>query len=99
MAGLVGLGQQIKKEAKAGLLDVARQEASNQIVEEQMAQAKAASDASLYGTAIGIGGAYGASTAVGTGTAAATTGQTLAAAGPYAAAAVAVAFLLNKLFG
>ena len=94
MAGLVGLGQQIKKEAKAGLLDVARQEASNQIVEEQMAQAKAASDASLYGTAIGIGGAYGASTAA----AGSGMGATLAAAGPYAAAAVAIAFLLNKLF-
>ena len=94
MAGLVGLGQKIKEEAKAGLLDVARQEASNQIAEDQMAQAKAAQEASLYGTALGVGAAYGASTAaVGS-----TAGQTLAAAGPYAAAAVAVAFLLNKLF-
>ena len=93
MAGLVGLGQKIKEEAKAGLLDVARQEASNQIAEDQMAQAKAAQEASLYGTALGVGAAYGASTATATGM-----GAKLAAAGPYAAAAVAVAFLLNKLF-
>ena len=93
MAGLIGLGQQIKGEAKAGLLDVARQEASNRIVEEQLAQAKAAQEAQTMGTTAGLGAAYGAATTGFMGTSSALGG---AAAG--GAIGLVVGFLLTKLF-
>ena len=93
MAGLIGIGQKIKEEAKGGLLNLAREEAANKVVEDQMAQMKAAQETQMIGTAAGIGAAYGASTATATGMSA-----KLAAAGPYALMAAAAGWLLNKLF-
>ena len=97
MAGLIGLGQKIKGEAKAGLLDVARKEASNQIVEDQLKQAKIAQDASTMGMTAGVGAAMGATYGVGTATSAAAGGWAGGAAG--GAIGLVIGFLLSKLFG
>ena len=57
MASLLSTGRQIKGSAMAGLTAAARDEASQQIAEEQLQRAKDAQQASLAGTALGIGGA------------------------------------------
>ena len=57
MASLLTTGRQIKGSAMAGLTAAARDEASQQIAEEQLERAKDAQQASLVGTGLGIGGA------------------------------------------
>ena len=57
MASLLSTGRQIKGSAMAGLTAAARDEASQQIAEEQLQRAKDAQQASLVGTGLGIGGA------------------------------------------
>ena len=70
MASLLSTGRQIKGSAMAGLTAAARDEASQQIAEEQLERAKDAQQASLVGTGLGIGGAAAIMSG---GTAAATT--------------------------
>lgn len=60
MASLLTTGRQIKGSALAGLTSVAQQEASQNIAEEQLKQAKEAQSQQLLGTGLGVAGAYAA---------------------------------------
>lgn len=57
MASLLTTGRKIKGSALGGLSAAARDEAAQNIAEEQLEQAKKAQQAQLLGTGIGIGGA------------------------------------------
>lgn len=58
MASLLSTGRAIKGSALAGLTSVAQQEASRNIAEEQLKQAKEAQTQQLIGTGLGVSGAY-----------------------------------------
>jgi hypothetical protein len=60
VASLLTTGRQIKGSALAGLTSVAQQEASKNIAEEQLKQAKEAQSQQLIGTGLGVAGAYAA---------------------------------------
>tara|TARA_R100000278_G_scaffold123181_1_gene111721 strand:+ start:2521 stop:2967 length:447 start_codon:yes stop_codon:yes gene_type:complete len=60
VASLLTTGRQIKGSALAGLTSVAQQEASQNIAEEQLKQAKEAQSQQLLGTGLGVAGAYAA---------------------------------------
>ena len=109
MASLLTTGRQIKGSALAGLTSVAQQEASQNIAEEQLKQAKEAQSQQLLGTGLGVAGAYAApkiassmaakkAAAEGAATAAGGGGATALLTNPYTYAAIAAAFLLKKIF-
>jgi len=58
VASLLSTGRAIKGSALAGLTSVAQQEASRNIAEEQLKQAKEAQTQQLIGTGLGVSGAY-----------------------------------------
>ena len=87
--GLLGVGQEQKKQAYAGLLSSARIEAQQDIAEQGLKQQKEMAEATTAGTLAGAGAAIGYMATAGT-----------AVGGPAGAAiGAAIGFLTAKLFG
>lgn len=98
LGGLIGAGQQTKKQAFGGLLGSARMEAQQDIAERQLEMQKEASMQQLQGTAIGIGAAVGGMAAASKLAAGATKAKAAAAfAGPVGWAILG-AFALKEIF-
>lgn len=87
--GLLGVGQEQKKQAYAGLLSSARIEAQQDIAEQGLKQQKEMAEATTAGTLTGSGAAIGYMAGAG------------ASVGGPAGAAIgaAIGFLTAKLFG
>lgn len=87
--GLLGVGQEQKKQAYAGLLGAARLEAQQDIAEQSLRQQKEMAEATTAGTLTGSGAAIGYMAGAG------------ASVGGPAGAVIgaAIGFLASKLFG
>jgi F0F1-type ATP synthase assembly protein I len=81
--GLLGVGQEQKKQAYAGLLGSARIEAQQDIAEQSLKQQKEMAEATTAGTLTGSGAAIGF----------------MVGGGGGAAIGAAIGFLSSKLFG
>jgi hypothetical protein len=97
LGGLIGAGQQTKKQAFGGLLGSARMEAQQDIAERQLEMQKEASIQQMQGTALGIGAAVGASQVAALGPTATFGAQAAAFAGPVGWAILG-AFALKEIF-